>query len=403
MNRRDEPQPPGMSRGTTSGARHDSGAPPRLPYFDGLRAIAAFCVIGVHAAFYGRFSVAWVQDFAVQLQAGVQVFFVISGFLMSKPFIAAMLDDRPFSEPGAYARRRFLRLFPAYWAALVITAFVLDQADMRSFSDWFSQLTLIHAYLPSQFARGLGIAWSLSVEVAFYVFLPFFFLALRAISRRTTPLRALWSGAAGLFFGGMAFVLWTGSWNRLNIYAWLPFELPVFALGIALAILYELRSRSRGPERAMRVAARLAGWWWLLAAAMLALSAELWGQEVLFRARHRVGTQVLFTLFGFFMALPVVFATRDRSLLGRALGSRAMTYVGVVSYGVYLWHVQLIVLIQKDWFPGSLLANSAVALFLLTAILSVGVASVSWYALERPALSLRRTRNKGSSGTQKLD
>jgi len=259
MRRRDGAPPSRAVPGDAASAR---GAPPdrRLASFDGLRAVAAFCVIGVHVAAFGRFSEPAVQQFAAQLQAGVQVFFVISGFLLSKPFVAALLDDRPFTRTGPYAQRRFFRLFPAYWAALVITATVLDQVHLESLTDWIVHLTLLQAYSEGQFVRQLGVAWSLSVEVAFYAFLPLYFIALRALGGRAAPLRTMWLGNATLLVGGSAFVLWTDSWLQLNVIAWLPFEMPVFAVGIALAILHELRSRDRGPRRAIDVVARIAGW-----------------------------------------------------------------------------------------------------------------------------------------------
>ena len=240
----------------------------------------------------------------------------------------------------------------------MIHATVLDQVHLDSLTDWIVHLTLLQAYSEHQFARELGVAWSLSVEVAFYAFVPLYFVVLRSLGARAAPFRALWVGTAALFFGGFAFVVWTGSWRQLNVIAWLPFEMPVFAIGIALAILHELRSRGRGPRGTFDLVARIAGWWWLLAAAILALAAVLWGETVLFRVAHRVGTQVLYTGFGLCMALPVVFPSTRTSRLDRVLNHRVVAYVGLVSYGVYLWHLQIIDLIQHTWFPGGFVSTN---------------------------------------------
>ena len=275
---------------------------------------------------------------------------------------------------------------------------MLDQVHLDSLTDWIVHLTLLQAYSEHQFARELGVAWSLSVEVAFYAFVPLYFVVLRSLGARAAPLRCLVGRhRRSLFFGGCAFVVWTGSWRQLNVIAWLPFEMPVFAIGIALAILHELRSRGRGPACTFDLVARIAGWWWLLAAAILALAAVLWGETVLFRVAHRVGTQVLYTGFGLCMALPVVFPSTRTSRLDRVLNARVVAYVGLVSYGVYLWHLQIIDLIQHTWFPGGFVSTNAFALFVVTAVLAVGVATVSWFVLERPALSFADRRRDGGS------
>src|SRR5918911_1023029 len=88
-----------------------------FPAFDGLRALAAGAVALTHSAFISGFNIrnnAWGPYFA-RLDIGVAVFFVISGFLLYRPFVLARfaVSDSPATLP--YFQRRFLRIFPAFW------------------------------------------------------------------------------------------------------------------------------------------------------------------------------------------------------------------------------------------------------------------------------------------------
>src|SRR5215212_6043566 len=96
----------------------------RFPLFDSLRAIAALSVVAFHAAFFaGMFtSESPLRPYLVRMDVGVSVFFLISGFLLYRPFVRARLGGEGTPHVGGYAWRRFLRIVPAYWVALTIVA-----------------------------------------------------------------------------------------------------------------------------------------------------------------------------------------------------------------------------------------------------------------------------------------
>src|SRR4051794_28133520 len=95
----------------------------RFPLFDSLRALAAILVLSTHAAgpAHAADPGAFVRPFAVRLGAGVAVFFVISGFLLYRPFVHARVAGEKRPGFGSYALGRFLRIYPAYWVALTVT------------------------------------------------------------------------------------------------------------------------------------------------------------------------------------------------------------------------------------------------------------------------------------------
>lgn len=176
-----------------SQAKPDVPSPP-LPLIDSLRAIAALSVLLVHAEFYsGMESSPTLGPYAQRLDVGVSVFFVISGLLLYRPFAVARLRDRARPDTQAYAWRRFLRIMPAYWLALtVVGLFFTESATAPAVfsSDGFPRYyLLIQNYWTSSIGGGMGQAWTLSIEVAFYVMLPLYawFSEASASARAATP------------------------------------------------------------------------------------------------------------------------------------------------------------------------------------------------------------------------
>ena len=122
-------------------------------------------------------------DLARQLQFGVALFFLISGFLLYRPFVAARLRGEPMPFVGAYAWRRFLRIVPAYWVALTATALLL-KPEVFDHAVRFYAFGQVYSF--EHALGGLAVAWSLCVEVSFYVTLPLWAMAARRLPGETS-------------------------------------------------------------------------------------------------------------------------------------------------------------------------------------------------------------------------
>ncbi|HXQ90730.1 MAG TPA: acyltransferase, partial [Acidimicrobiales bacterium] len=151
--------------------------PRHFPCFDGLRAIAAILVVLVHTAFASGFTVRSPAGiYTARLEIGVAVFFLISGFLLYRPFVASHIAGGDGPAVGKFWMRRFLRIVPAYWLTFIVTNFVMH-IDRNVHPGWHSLLIylgLLQVYFPSHALTGITQAWSLCTEVAFYFFLPLF-------------------------------------------------------------------------------------------------------------------------------------------------------------------------------------------------------------------------------------
>lgn len=155
-------------------------ANPRFPLFDSLRALAALSVFAVHLPFGYRMAPGNpLRPYLLNLNVGVAVFFLISGFLLYRPFARARLGGARGPALRPYAVRRLLRIVPAYWVALPCVVLLLGPSGegltaTRVFSAHgvpayfgFAQVYDSHTLL-----GGISAAWSLCVELSFYALLP---------------------------------------------------------------------------------------------------------------------------------------------------------------------------------------------------------------------------------------
>jgi peptidoglycan/LPS O-acetylase OafA/YrhL len=407
-------------------------SPTRFPALEGLRAIAALSVLMTHVAYAGGAdSQNDFGPFFARMDAGVAVFFVLSGFLLYRPFLVARLTDRPTPRVVPYLWRRFLRIYPAYWLAMTVIVYVFGDkaiADAKGFVLWYS---LMHIY-DAKYAFGpLVQSWTLSTEVAFYVFLPIW-VALTARLVTGSPTRRIRRellGIAvlvGVSIAWKAFVLSSDLSNgRIGqLKMWLPWWIDLFAVGMLLAI-GSVATRELG----RRVPPFVDGRWMPAASWVLALVAfwlVSYGIGMPYASplipNHLLWPQhYLYGLTAAFLVLPAVFGpqTRTSSRIRWFLTTRVMVYLGTISYGIYLWHegwidrylswtgIATFSVYGSDepftWATSRFVSIPWFTFVLAIAALTIASASVSWYALERPMLRLRGLADRSRLRAARVD
>ncbi len=333
--------------------------PTYRPEIDGLRALAVLPVIAFHAGFSG-FSGGFV---------GVDVFFVISGYLITG-ILAADLREGRYSIARFYERRA-RRILPALFvmlAASVLAAQVLLLPP--PFEDFSASVFTVVLFLsnmlflsevdyfaPAAEETPLLHTWSLAVEEQFYILFP---LILRVLWRSGRE-RALFWGVLVVTLGSFAFSEY--AWRSISP-AQSFYFLPSRAWELGAGALCALWQPRRLPM-ALRQGLGLAG------LAAIGLSVVALNREMPFPSAW-----ALLPVGG--AVAVILFATQD-TLAARLLSLRAVVAIGLVSYSAYLWHHPLFVFarLALDTAPSPLL-------MLGLSLLSLALAALSWRFVEQP-------------------
>jgi peptidoglycan/LPS O-acetylase OafA/YrhL len=369
---------------------------PRFPLIDSLRAVAVLFVLLSHTSFLsGANEREWYGAFTGRLGLGVTIFFLISGFLLYRPFVHVRMNGARPTRLVDFFRRRFLRIFPAYWAALTVLA--IWPGLERVFSgDWWVYYGLFQAYDPAWFDKGIGAAWSLSTELAFYLLLPLYaavvararqvrveLLVLGLLATASVVARALVAqGDRGAPLGeASTFGITLG-----GTFLW-------FALGMALAVVSAWLEGSPGRPALVRLVERRPWLAWLAAGGFFVLLSEGIGLPrsglVSETGWQVAGQHLLEGAVALCLLLPAVFGDRSGGWPRRVLANRRLAWVGLISYGVFLWHLPIAVKLSgkgaADWLP----IGGFLSLSVLTAAIAIACAAASYYLLERPVLRLK--------------
>ena len=377
----------------------------RFPCFDGLRAVAAMLIVVFHVASVpsiGATTEKYWGAYLARLDVGVAVFFVISGFLLYRPFASAHLGGTPTSRWRDFWWRRLLRIYPAYWVALTAAIVVFRSTNLHGAPDYLRHYALVQIYQPGYGLAGIVPTWSLAVEVSFYAAVPIYAGLIGLLTARTTRVRAL-----GAELGGVAFLYALGLGVRAFLFyknrpgtpsaQWLPAETDLFALGMVLAVLSAAASADVA-IRASEWVARPVRWlgarpyasWGLSAVAFVTVCNI--GLQTNFavgqyRRKAEMLHQILYGLTAFFLVLPAAFGPQDAGVGRRLLRSRLVTAVGVVSYGVFLWHFDWITQLDDWGFSRLPHASRFVAVLVVATAVTMVTATISWFVVERPALA----------------
>lgn len=369
----------------------------RLLGIEGMRAVAATSVLVYHVWLIGKVTAA--QPHGVDLgpfsqlfwhlQSGVTLFFVLSGFLLYRPYVAAALRGRPSPSLRGYLVNRALRVLPAYWAILLVVAVAFQRDLLRHPEQLFANLFFAQIYAPDLVGTGIVPAWSLAVEVTFYLLLPVLGgLMLRRLLALGAPAVAAASAPAALLL--VVGLLAKGIYAAFDLgIVWetaLPVRADWFSFGMALAVVRVLweDGRIRFP-RGSGVATGGAVTGLVSAAVVLRRSNALSALDV----QTPIAVACALTL-------GLVIFSHPRNLLVRFLTWRPVFGLGVASYSVFLWHYPLIQWLDSQ---GATVEGRAgfAANLALAATLTVVASALSYRLVERPALARKRSWYRASA------
>jgi peptidoglycan/LPS O-acetylase OafA/YrhL len=359
------------------------------PAVEGLRAVAALLVLLVHVSFVAGLTTAAgaTGDYTARAEVGVGVFFVLSGFLLYRPWVVAHLDGEPGPPLGRFLVRRVLRILPLYWAALAVTLLLVPAARPKDALDAVLLPLLGQVYRAQSVYLGVPQAWSLCVEIVFYLALPAYaWLIARAARSTRSRERTEWAGVVLLYLGGIAARWLFEATSPVPWKVWhgfLPVWFDLFALGFALAVLSVRWSRAGGAPRFLQGPGVL-GCWLAAVGVYVVLSRGLdLGRNPLYErsAGQAVAEEVLWGMFAVLLVLPAVAGTP------RLLTLRPFALLGLVSYGIYLWHQVVVesLLAHTGW---DLFRTPFTLLLPTVVLLTVLLAGVSYRLVERRGIAL---------------
>jgi peptidoglycan/LPS O-acetylase OafA/YrhL len=372
-----------------------------FPLMDAVRGIAVIAVVAAHSSVFmsltGSHSLS-----SIRFDFSVRVFFMISAFLLYRPWVRARLAGWDAPSAKAFAWRRLLRIVPAYYLALTVIAIWLGLSYVFGARGIPTYYGFAQVYQPGWAVGGLPQAWTLNVEIVFYALLPVWGGLMRRMAARSVAhkLRQEIVGCAVLVLVSFLYKVIVTSTGAIGGPEGVPFQLNTltflddFAIGMALGAVSAAFEGRRDQPGAIRLLDRRPELAWGFALALVLITSLLVGffGEVAenIQGAPYVERHYLLAAIGVALLLPAMFGDPSGGgAVRRVLRNRVLAYLGMISYGLYLWHFAVLVQLERwnfqsvaadvgawVWFPAALLGGTLLA-------------TVSYYVVEIPFLRLK--------------
>ena len=371
----------------------DAGVAPadreRLLDFEGYRGIAALLIVVFHVYQHARapgypYEGRPVHLVLHQLDGAVAWFFALSGFLLYRELVRANLDRTHQASARGFLLRRAIRILPVYIVAVCLVWLLNNPRLPGDWEDLVLHLTFTHVFDAKRIFYTIGPAWSLAVEVMFYVLLgalaPLLYRWCRRLRYRRSRGTVLVSVPVVFAVTSLVFKAW--AWYGADIpstnypvYFGPLARLDAFAFGMLVAALSVAAADWRLP-RGGPVAMRLLAFTVLVAALVTRGSDDL-HQNPFFHTWSGLAMS--------FVLASSVFAARQ-ARWERVLGSGPLIFIGMISYSLYLWHEPVLVELSRAGFinPQAFVPNVAILI-----LVSLAVGTLSYWLIEFPAMHLQ--------------
>ncbi|MDA0587486.1 MAG: acyltransferase [Planctomycetota bacterium] len=352
---------------------------------DGVRGVAILMVFGWHSGlllngsgwgervWLGMCSIGW---------AGVDLFFVLSGFLISTILIQTREDPHYFRN---FFTRRVLRIFPLYFGSLLVLSQILENQAGWTWYCFFAQ-NWIGVFVATQPPKILGPYWSLAVEEQFYLVWPFVICLLRP---RHIPLFCVL--VAFIAFAARVVATWEGV-NVWLIHGVTIFRLDALALGSLVASLRIERQVERLRWAPALMAASLGG---LILIGIVENGYHIEGTW---------GTTAGFTLMAILSATIIAMIVEKHPLMRMAcnfLEWRPLRHFGNRSYAIYVIHLPVLIatksIYQRRFADYDDSGTLDILCLLMSFVVCLVLSEISWHVVEKPFLRLKRRFPRGEA------
>ncbi len=345
----------------------------KLKYYnnlDGIRAIAVLMVMIFH--FFPAVNEGTLLPFLKKIsifgQTGVTLFFVLSGFLITRILINTKHKNNYFLN---FYMRRFLRIFPLYYFFLVLSYYIFPiilNLKIPSFSQQIYYFTYLQNFAMTFHwdSIGPGHFWSLAVEEHFYIFWPIlvYFLSISKLKKTIYFI---------IFFAFVLRIVFVI--NNLNVFYFTFTRIDALAIGSLLAV-FEKKEYIKQTNAIKFLSVLIIS---VIMLAILGVSFPEKGNNIVQITKFLFLATLYFGLLGYLISI------NKENIVNRILRSHFFSFTGKISYGLYVYHpISLVFFVH--FFYGYSILITILGSFLISYLLS----TVSYYILEKSFLKLKR-------------
>lgn len=338
---------------------------------DGLRGVAVLLVLLSHGSNVGM-HLFGVLDFKQIGVPGVFLFFILSAYLLDRQIAVHFKNGTATARYWLhYASRRFIRIYPLFFAALLFNLFLHDYNPLYAIpvTDWDN----IAQHLLLIKEKGLGIFWSIQAEFRYYLISPFIMLFINRFIKWNSLNVSLFLMCLVVFGAFLAPQLDLPKQSTAKY-------LPVFLIGTIISLLEIFSNTFKQDNSKDR---KMLSWIGVLALIIFILTIRSVYQKVFAIEHYRLIKQYYYVLYAILWGIILIVCRNSDGFFTKAMSFKPLRFIGVISYSVYLFHWPVMLFVLKSgYFAQSMQVYAFVGL-------SIVLATLTYLFIEKPSSKIK--------------